>query len=460
MNAVMNWDVIVIGSGQAGVPLATRLAAAGKKVLIVEKGAFGGTCVNVGCTPTKTMVASARAAHVARRAARLGVHAGEVRVDLAAVVDRKDAIVRQWSEGVRRRLEKAGERLAIRSGHARFVGERTIEVNGERHVGDAIVVNVGARPDAPPVRGLADVPWLDSTRIMELRALPEHLVSLGGGYIACEFGQMFRRFGSRVTIVHRGKNLLSREDPDVAGALEAAFRDEGIELALGAEAESVARDGDGIAVTLRGGGTVRGSHLLVAVGRRPNTDDLGCEAGGIRLDERGSIVADDHYRTSARGVYALGDVIGGPQFTHNSWDDHRILYDLLMGKGDRGRRGRLVPYTVFTDPQFARVGLSEQEAKAKGIEHEVATMPFGWVARAIELDETAGIMKVVLDPKSERVLGAAIVGLEAGELIHIFVTLMNAGASARAIVDAQAVHPTLAEGVQSLVMRLPRYTLS
>lgn len=456
----MTWDAIVIGSGQAGVPLATRLAGAGRRVLLVERQHLGGTCVNVGCTPTKTMVASARAAHVARRAARLGVRVDGVSVDLGAVVDRKEAIVRQWRDGVHRSVEAAGERLVFKMGHARLIGPREIEVAGERHGADTIVINVGARPDMPAVRGLDGVSWLDSTRIMELRSLPEHLVTLGGGYIACEFGQMFRRFGSRVTVIQRGENLLGREDADVASALESAFRDEGIDLRLGAEATSVAREGGGIAVTLGDGNVVRGSHLLVAVGRRANTDDLGCEAAGLRLDKRGFIEADDHYRTSAPGVYAVGDVLGGPQFTHNSWDDHRLLFDILMGHGGRGRKGRIVPYTVFTDPQLARVGLSEVEAKAKGIAYEVATMPFGHIARAIELDEPAGTMKVLLDPKTERVLGAGIVGVEAGELIHIFVAIMSAGATARAIVDAQHVHPTLAEGVQSLVMRLPRYALS
>jgi pyruvate/2-oxoglutarate dehydrogenase complex dihydrolipoamide dehydrogenase (E3) component len=303
------------------------------------------------------------------------------------------------------------------------------------------------------------IDWLDSTSIMDLREPPEHLLVMGGGYIACEFGQMFRRFGSNVTIMQRAAKLLAREDPEVSDAVEAVFRDEGMEVVTGAEAVEVAQ-GDGELVVRCGGGQqARGSHLLVAVGRVPNTDDLGSDTAGIELDDRGFIKVDDSYRTSAEGVYAVGDCSGGPQFTHVSWDDHRILYDILMGRREGGRNGRITPSTVFTDPQVARAGLSEREAEARGSKYEVATMPFGHIARAIELDETAGIMKVLIDPETEEVLGAAIVGYEAGELIHSFLMLMMAGAPARAMVDAQMVHPALAEGLQSMVMKLDRYSL-
>jgi pyruvate/2-oxoglutarate dehydrogenase complex dihydrolipoamide dehydrogenase (E3) component len=453
----MKFDVIVIGSGQAGVPLATRLAGAGKQVLLAERGDLGGTCINTGCTPTKTMMASARAAHVARTAARLGVHTRQVEVDLAAVVDRKDAIVRQWREGVGRRLQ--AERLTVISGHARFVGDRKVEVGGEVHSAETLVMNVGARPLLPPIDGLAEVPWLDSATVMNLREIPSHLMVLGGGYVGCEFGQMFRRFGSRVTILDQLEHLMSREDPEISSALEDVFRKEGIDLELGAKVAGLSGRVGEITLRLGSGKELRGSHLLVAVGRRPNTDDLGCEKAGITLDAKGFVVADDEYRTSAQGIYAVGDVIGGPQFTHTSWDDHRLLFDILLGRSHRGRRGRFIPYTAFTDPQVAGVGLTEKEGRERGIPFETATMPFGHVARAIEVDETAGVMKVLIDPKSERVLGAAIVGAEAGELIHVFIALMQAGASARAIVDAEFVHPTFAEGVQSLVMKLERYAL-
>src|SRR6266568_3684860 len=456
----MNVDAIIIGAGQAGTPLARRLASSGRKVLLVERSRVGGTCVNYGCTPTKTLVASARAAHVARSAGRLGVRAQAVQVDFPAVIARKDAVVRQWREGLDRRLASAGERLRVVSGHARFVGDREVDVSGERHRGDVVVIDVGGRPVPPPIEGLASVPWLDNHRIMELEELPSHLIVLGGGYVGCEFAQMFRRFGAAVTVVQRGPHLLDREDADVSEALEPVFRAEGIEVLLGTRVARVSSTPGGVGVELAGGRQLAGSHLLAAVGRRPNTDDLGCEVGGIRLDGKGFVAVDDQYRTSAPGVFAVGDVIGGPQFTHTSWDDHRILFDVLEGRPVRGRSGRVIPYVVFTDPQVAGVGLNEREARARGVRHEVATMPFGHVARAIELDETAGTMKVLIDPDTERILGASLVGLEAGELIHVFAALMQAGATARALVDVECAHPTFGEGLQGLVMKRPRYALS
>jgi pyruvate/2-oxoglutarate dehydrogenase complex dihydrolipoamide dehydrogenase (E3) component len=280
---------------------------------------------------------------------------------------------------------------------------------------------------------------------------------LGGGYIGCELGQMFRRFGAEVTMLFRGRQLLPREDPDVAGAIEAVFRAEGIDLVRGAEVARVSRVGKDV-VLHHDGASTSGSHLLVAVGRRPNTDDLGCDLAGVVLDRDGYVVVDDFYRSSADGVYAVGDVAGGPQFTHTAWDDHRRLFELLEDRARLRRSERIIPYTVFTDPQVARVGLSEKDARRRG-PVEVATMPFGEVARAIETDETAGVMKVILDPADERILGVTLVGADAGELLHVFVPLLQSKVSARAIVDAEFVHPTFAEGLQSLVMRLPRYAL-
>jgi pyruvate/2-oxoglutarate dehydrogenase complex dihydrolipoamide dehydrogenase (E3) component len=323
------------------------------------------------------------------------------------------------------------------------------------------VLDVGARPAAPPIPGLAEVPSLDNGSIMALRKVPDRLVVLGGGYIGCEMGQMFRRFGAEVVIVEAGDHLLGREDDDVAAPLQKVFREEGIELKLRSRATEVAKVDGEIVVKVSDGTQVRGSQLLVALGRKPNTDDLGCEAGGIRLDQRGYVVADEYYATTASGVYAVGDVLGGPQFTHTSWDDHRLLFDALT-KPDAPRRrrtDRIIPYAVFTDPQLATVGLNEKEAHKRGVKYEVATMPFGDIARAIEVDETEGTMKILLDPSSERILGASLVGAEVGELLHVFVVLMQAGAKARAIVDAEFVHPTFAEGLQSVVMRLPQYTL-
>jgi pyruvate/2-oxoglutarate dehydrogenase complex dihydrolipoamide dehydrogenase (E3) component len=456
----MDFDVIIIGSGQAGVPLATRLTRAGKTVLLAERADLGGTCVNTGCTPTKTLVASARAAHVARSAARLGVRTEAVHVDFPAVIARKDAVVRTWHQGVARRVADAGPSLRLVRGHARLAGARTVEVAGERHGGAVVVLNVGARPVEPTIRGLSSVPWLDNRRVMQLRALPAHLVVIGGGYVGCEFAQLYRRLGAAVTVVEPGPHLLGHEDVEASAAIEGVFRGEGIDLLLGSRVEEVSGAADRISVRLAAGGVVEGSHLLVATGRRPNTDDLGCDAAGVALDARGFVQVDDHYATSAPGVYAVGDCTGGPQFTHAAWDDHRLLFDVLDGRRGRGRKDRLIPYTVYTDPQVAGVGLTEREAKAKGVAYEVASLPFGKVARAVETDERAGVLKVLLDPASERIVGAFIVGAEAGELIHVFAALMQTGATARAIVEMEAVHPSFAEGVQSVVMALPRYALS
>ncbi len=456
----MEFDAIVIGTGQAGVPLATRLARSGKKVLLAERGDLGGTCVNTGCTPTKTLVASARAAHVARTAGRLGVWAAGVRVDFPAVVARKDGIVRSWREAVARKITAAGPDLRLVRAQARLVGDREVEAGGERHRGAVVILNVGARPVEPPIAGLRTVPWLDNRRVMELRELPAHLVVVGGGYIGCEFAQAYRRFGSAVTLVEPGAHLLGHEDAEASEAIEGVFRDEGISLHLGARADQISGGPGAVSVRLSTGASVEGSHLLVATGRHPNTDDLGCDAAGVKLDGHGFVEVDDHYRTSAPGVYAVGDCTGGPQFTHAAWDDHRLLFEVLAGRPGRGRKDRLVPYTAYTDPQVAGVGLTEREAKAKGLQVEVASMPFARIARAVETDETAGVLKLLVDPATERILGASIVGAEAGELIHVFAALMQAGAPARAIVDMEAVHPSFAEGLQTLVMSLGRYALS
>src|SRR5262245_25495096 len=338
MGLVMDYDVIIIGTGQAGVPLAARLAAANQRVLIVERAELGGTCINSGCTPTKTMIASARAAHVARTAARLGIKVRGVEVDFAAVVARKDAIVKRWRDGVEHRLASHGDKLRLLRGHARFVAERTIEVQrgadremgAERHRAPVVVINVGARAVQPEIAGLSGVPYLDNRSVMELRQLPRRLLVLGGGYIGCEFAQMFRRFGSEVSMIERSAQLLGREEPEVAAIAAEAFRRESIELVFGAKVARVARAGDDVMVALADGRELHGSHLLVATGRRANTDDLGCEAAGIRLDRAGFVAVERDYDTSAAGVYAVGDATAAPQFTHRAWDDHRRLYDRLM----------------------------------------------------------------------------------------------------------------------------------
>jgi len=453
----MDFDVIVVGSGQAAIPLAARLAGRGKKVLLAERAELGGTCVNTGCTPTKTLIASARAAHVARTAGRLGVHAQSVRVDFGAVIARKDAMVARWREGVAKKIAGAGENLRVVMGHARLAGGGTVEVAGERHRAPVVVLNVGARPSVPPIPGLDQVPWLDNGRLLALRELPPRLVVVGGGYIGCELAQAYRRLGSEVTLVEPAPHLLGHEDEEASRAVEDVFRGEGIRLHLGAGVASVSGGPGRVEVALARGAAVEGTHLLVATGRRPNTDDLGCDAGGVKLDPRGFVAVDERYRTSAAGVYAVGDVTGGPQFTHVAWDDHRLLLDVLDGKPSRGRSGRVIPYTAYTDPQVAGVGRTEREAKAAGLRYEAATMSFGAIARASETDETAGTLKILVEPDTERIIGASIVGAEAGELIHVFAALMQAGAPARTVVDMECVHPAFAEGLQSLVMRLERY---
>ncbi|MEQ8331137.1 MAG: mercuric reductase [Longimicrobiales bacterium] len=453
-------DVLIIGSGQAGAPLSWRLARNGRRVVLVERAHLGGTCVNVGCTPTKAFLASAEAAHRIRRAPDLGVNAGAPDVDMDAVVARKRDIVETWRSGVADNIEEAGDALRLVRGHAVFTGPRTVRVGDEAFSPDVVIVNVGARPAVPPIDGLDSVDFLDNASAMELTEVPDHLVVLGGGYIGCELGQAFRRFGADVTILEAGPHLMGREDADVSEALEEAFREEGVRLRLGRTATSVRREGGRIRVVLDDGEEVDGSHLLVATGRRPNTDDLGCEAAGLERDERGHLVVDDHYRTSVDGVYALGDCTGGPQFTHASWDDHRILFQLLEGDERRTRAGRVVPYSSFTDPQVARVGLSQREAEDAGLPHEVATLPFGRIARAYETGRTAGLVKVVIHAESERILGAAVVGAEAAELITVFEMMMLADAPASVLVDAQMIHPAFVEGLQSAVMTLPRYALS
>ncbi len=454
----LDCDAIILGSGQAGVPLATKLAAKGRRVVVIEAAAPGGTCVNTGCTPTKTLIASARAAHVARTAARLGVHTAEVTVDFAAVMARKNAIVARWREGVERRL--GGDGITLLRGRGRFVGPRTVEIDGRRVRAPLVVINVGGRPAAPHLPGLERVPWLDHAGLLDVRTLPSHLIIVGAGYIGCEMAQLFRRLGSAVTVVGRQPHLLPREDEDVSSVLEEVFRGEGIDLRLGSQIEALepgSNQGAAVRAHLGGGTELRGSHLLLALGRRPNTDGLGCEAAGIALTGDGHVQVDDRYRTSAEGVHAVGDVIPGPQFTHVSWDDHRRLLAILEGRSQVGRSEAVVPSCVFTDPQVAAVGPNERQARAQGLRYEVATLPWKNIARATETDETAGLIKVLIAPDTEQILGARLVGAEAGELLHVFSALMVARASARTLVDGQIAHPTLAEGLQSVLTKLPRF---
>jgi pyruvate/2-oxoglutarate dehydrogenase complex dihydrolipoamide dehydrogenase (E3) component len=456
------YDAIVIGSGQAGKPLSIALAKAGWKTAIIEREHIGGTCVNVGCTPTKTMVASARVAYLARRGADYGAQTGPVTVNLAEVRQRKQAIVESFRQGGRRAIERtAGADLLF--GEARFTGPQSVEVrllDGETRLlsSSKIFINTGGRPVKPPVPGLESVPTLDSTSIMELDELPEHLLVFGGGYIALEFAQMFRRFGSQVTIVQRGEQLLSREDADVAEEVAKILREDGIEVLLQTEAVRVGRSADGqIHFTVRareGERTLAGSHLLVATGRAPNTEPLNLAAAGVKTDRHGYIVVNERLETNVAGIYALGDVKGGPQFTHISYDDYRIIRANLIEGGEATVNGRLVPYTVFIDPQLGRVGLSETEARRQGYRVKVAKMPMSYVARALEMDEPRGFMKVVVDAETKQILGCAILGVEGGELMAMIEIAMLGKVEYPVLREAIFAHPTLAESFNNLFMGL------
>ena len=454
-------DAIVLGTGQAGKPLAVALAKGGWRVAVVERDAVGGSCINFGCTPTKTMVASARVAYLARRAADFGVSTGPVTVDLSTVRQRKERVVASFRGGVERGLAKTPGVELIR-GHGRFVGPKEVAVElsggGERRLrAEHVFINTGTRAAIPDLPGLDAVPFLDNSAILELDELPTHLLVLGGGYIGLEFGQMFRRFGSAVTIVQRGPQLLPREDPDVAEAIREILRQDGIEVLLRTAARRVAGRPGALRLDLDsadGPRSVEGSHLLIAVGRTPNTDDLGLAAAGIATHRGGHVRVDSRLATNVDGVHALGDVNGGPAFTHVSYDDFRILRDNLLHGGAATTDGRLVPYTVFLDPQLGRVGMSEAEARQSGRRIRVAKLPMSRVARAIEMDETRGFMKAMVDEDSGEILGCAILGVEGGEVMAVLQTAMMGKLPYPVIKEAVYAHPTLVESLNNLFMSL------
>jgi pyruvate/2-oxoglutarate dehydrogenase complex dihydrolipoamide dehydrogenase (E3) component len=457
MSAPNHYQAIVIGSGQGGTPLCRSLAEAGVRTALIERSHIGGTCINEGCTPTKTMVASGRVAYLARRGKDYGVNTGEIRIDMGRVRQRKRDIVDSFRNGSQKRLEKTAN-LELIFGEAAFTSSTTVSVrtkDGTQRAlsADRIFINAGTRPAVPELVGLKDVPFLDSTSIMELDTVPEHLLVLGGGYVGLEFGQLFRRLGSRVTIVHSREQLLVGEDADVAEEVLAILMQDGIEVQLSSKTERVAKSRGGIQLTVGLGKeprVVEGSHLLIATGRTPNTDSLNVGAAGIATDQRGFIRVNAKLETNVQGIYALGDIKGGPAFTHISYDDFRILRANLIEKGSATTENRMVPYAIFIDPQLGRVGITESEAHAQKRKYRVAKMPMNYVARALEVDESRGFLKAIVDNESDQILGAAVLGIEGGEIMAMLQLAMMGRLPFTTLREAIFAHPTLAESLNNL----------
>ncbi|MDR5854598.1 FAD-containing oxidoreductase [Caballeronia sp. LZ062] len=450
-----HFDAVVIGTGQGGSPLAVRLAQSGRRTAVIERHLFGGTCVNVGCTPTKTYVASARAAHVARTAAKYGVDiGGEIKVDMARVKARKDEVIGASRTGVEQWLRETPN-VTVFKGHARFTGPHALEIEGrdgktEDIDAGMIFINTGTRAAVPAIDGLDSISYLTNATVLELTEVPEHLVIVGASYIALEFGQMFRRFGSRVTLLVRGERILTREDADIARGIQDVLARDGIEFRFGAKPQRVERMNDGVRISL-GHESIDASHLLFATGRTPNTDDLGLDRAGIDVNAHGLIDVDGQLRTKVDGVWAIGDVNGRGAFTHTSWNDYEIVAANLLDGESRSVDTRIMTYAVFVDPPFARVGMSEEDVRRDGRDALIATMPMSRVGRARERGETDGFMKALVDAKTQRILGAAIFGIEGDEVIHTFVDIMNADAPYTTLQRAMHVHPTVSELVPTLL---------
>jgi pyruvate/2-oxoglutarate dehydrogenase complex dihydrolipoamide dehydrogenase (E3) component len=448
------YDAIVIGSGQGGVPLAANFAKLGWQVALIEEGQLGGSCINYGCTPTKTMIASARIARAVRRGPEFGVHAGPVKIDLPAIVARKNEIVGSFRSGIENQV-KTNPNLTLYRGRGRFTGPHEVAVNGETLSSDRIFINTGTRPRIIPFPGLDEVAYLTNRNIMDLTEVPPRLIALGGNYLGLEFGQLFRRLGSEVTVVELAKQIVPREDAEVAQSLKEALEEEGMNFRLGARAAKIAKTPGGLEVTIENkDGTIEtlsGSHLLVAVGQTPNSDDLGLDKAGVATDQAGFIRHNGRLETNVPGVWVLGDVKGGPAFTHVSYDDYLVITDNLVNGKNRTIDNRVVPYALYTDPELGRVGLSEREARAKGYRLKIGSVPMAYVARAIERGETKGLMKIVINADDDRILGATILGPEGGELVQILMALMMADAPWTLFKDAMFIHPTLAEGFFALM---------
>ncbi|MDR6951474.1 pyruvate/2-oxoglutarate dehydrogenase complex dihydrolipoamide dehydrogenase (E3) component [Ancylobacter sp. 3268] len=456
-DAARRFDAIIIGAGQAGPSLAGRLTAAGKSVAVIERHHFGGTCVNTGCKPTKTLVASAYAARMAQRAAEYGVVLdGAPRIDMKKVQSRAGKIIRDGRAGIETWLEGMDGCTVFR-GHARFTGAHDVKVAGTALTAPHIFINVGGRASVPDLPGLGEVPYLTNSAMVELEAVPAHLVVVGGSYIGLEFAQMFRRFGSRVTLVEKSGRLIAREDEDVSATIREIVEAEGIEVRTGAECLSFARRDEGVAVRVgctEGVPEIVGSHVLLAIGRRPNTDDLGLDAAGISTDGRGYITVDDHLQTSVPGVYALGDCNGRGAFTHTAYNDFEIVAANLLDGQDWKVSERLPGYALYTDPPLGRVGMTEAKARQTGRTLLVGKRPMTRVGRAVEKGETLGFMKVVVDAQTQRILGAAILGTGGDEAIHGLLDIMNADVPYTVFQRAVPIHPTVSELIPTLLAEM------
>ncbi len=451
MRSEQHFDAVVLGGGMAGLPLALKLGSKGLKVALIERDKLGGTCLNRGCIPSKTMIASANVAHHTRRADAWGITVDSVRVDLGRVVDRKDELVGSILRGAQSNVSK-NEHVRLIRGEANFIGPKLLTVNGQTISGEKVFINTGTRNRLPHIAGLDEVPYLDSTTAMELRELPTHLLIVGGGYIGVEFAQMYRRFGSRVTVVQRADQVLPQEDADIADALKGVLEKEGIAIHLEASATTVERQGAQIRLTGQRKGApleLFGSHLLVATGRQPNTDMLNLQAAGVETDAHGFVLVNDRLETSAEGVWALGDVRGGEMFTHTARDDARIVYENVVKGADLSTRGRVVPYAVFSDPQLGRVGLNERQARAKGYALKIGRYEGRKVAKARAIGEAEGLIKVIADAASDKLLGACVLLANGAEVVHELIPALKLGAKFTDLTDMLHIHPTLAEGVSS-----------
>lgn len=465
MSRVESYQVIVLGGGKGGKTLAIELGQKGIKTALIERSAemIGGSCINVACIPTKTFIASARAAQAARKASEFGVRIGDVTVDWSAVRNRAESVVSAMRAMNHKNFTSAPA-LDFILGTARFVGPKVIEVRDNKGevrqlTAEKIFINTGTRPARPKIPGLDEVAALNSETIQRLDRLPDHLVVLGGSYVALEFAQMFRHFGSKVTVLERAPQLIKREDADVAETLAKLLAEDGIDIRLNSSIERVEKEGQGGSVVFTSGGKparVSGSHLLVALGRSPNTEDLNLAAAGVETDKRGFVKVNERLETSAGGIWALGDVNGGPQFTHASLDDYRIVKANVFGEGKRTTVDRLVPFTLFTEPELARVGLTEKEAREKGLDIFVAKLPVAAIPRAKTMSETRGFIKVVIDVKTNQILGCAILSIEAGEMLGTVQMAMIAGLPFTALRDAVLSHPTMVEGFNNLPVSIPQ----